>query len=191
MCSSNTNKWVRERKRSTHSTAKPRPNRACSLILNIVPDDLPACSVATLTMWGESRWLGGMHTQNASRLQRKNPMSFLAFSLSSSLFVCVLWAQGSWILLGIYPDWLYWESLYAFWTGCLSLRLWKQLPSLRVFSGHWVMQNYLLAMAGCPVIFQTDCGKADWKLAVACLADLLCVSWQRAQLLPKRSQQES
>lgn len=133
MCSSNTNKWVRERKRSTHSTAKPRPNRACSLILNIVPDDLPACSVATLTMWGESRWLGGMHTQNASRLQRKNPMSFLAFSLSSSLFVCVLWAQGSWILLGIYPDWLYWESLYAFWTGCLSLPLWKQLPSLRVF----------------------------------------------------------
>lgn len=35
------------------------------------------------------------------------------------------------------------------------------------FSGHWVMQNYLLSMAGCPVIYQTDCGKADWKLTVA------------------------
>lgn len=188
-----------ERERNEALTPQPNPDQTepASLILNIVPDDLSACSVATLTMWGENRWLGGTHTQNASRLQQgrlpngKTPcLSCLFLFLHPSL--CVFYGYRD-----LEPPW---ESILIDFAGNIymlfldwmpRLRLWKKLSSLRVFSGYGVTQSCLLAMAGCPVIYQTDCGKADWKLTVDSLADLFCVSWRRGQLLPKRRQQES
>lgn len=131
------------------------------------------------------------HDSNREVSQMEKPYVFpCLFSFFIPLCACFMGAR------------IFNSSVNLFWLTLLGISiclldwmpmlcLWKQLPSLRVFSGHWVTQNYLLAMAGCPVIFQTDCGKADWKLAVAYLADLLCFSWQRGQLLPKRSQQES
>lgn len=132
------------------------------------------------------------HDSNREGSQMEKPHVFLVFfSFFTPLCACFMGAgilnppgNLSWLtLLGI--------STCFFLEWMPRLRLWKKLSSLRVFSGYWVTQSCLLAMAGCPVIYQTDCGKADWKLTVDSLADLFCVSWWRGQLLPKRRQQES
>lgn len=127
-----------------------------------------------MTMWGEGRpaWVASIPRvyQAPTRKSPKWKTLCLSLPLFLSLPHCalVLWAQASPVTLRTYPILLYWK--YAF---CPQYLCSFFVSFFRSFSGHSMT---FLAIVGCLVGLLTGFSRTHWKLTVAGLEALLCVS---------------
>lgn len=150
-----TNEWETEQG-TPHF--KPRPKRACGLILDIIPDDLPTFSVAvtTLIMWGEDRWARVVstprmhHCSNNDASQMKKilclPLPFLFLRPTLPLFYRCKDLESLWEYILIY----FAGNIYM--HSVLNISIASLHPS-SVFSLviEWC-RTIFLAIIGCPII---------------------------------------